>query len=45
VFGTVLISVCTGVHLYVFWRAASVPLVRQRVPLAALVATMQMGAG
>ena len=26
-FGTVLISVCTMMHIYVFWRAATVPVV------------------
>ncbi|MDY6989479.1 MAG: metallophosphoesterase [Thermodesulfobacteriota bacterium] len=31
-FGTILISVCTAMHLYVFWRAASVPLVDRHVP-------------
>ena len=38
-FGTVLLSVITVLHLYLFWRAASVPLVKQRVPRAALVGT------
>ena len=30
-FGTVLISVCTLMHIYVFWRAATVPMVHQCV--------------
>jgi uncharacterized protein len=32
VFGIILISATTLVHLYVFWRAASVPIVARRVP-------------
>jgi predicted MPP superfamily phosphohydrolase len=40
VFGTVLISACTLMHIYVFWRAASVPFVARHVPLQIL-----MGAG
>ncbi len=31
-FGTLLIAVCTAMHVYVFWRAGSVPLVARRVP-------------
>ena len=30
-FGTILISACTLMHLYVFWRAASVPFVDRHV--------------
>ncbi|MCM2286713.1 MAG: metallophosphoesterase [Desulfobacula sp.] len=30
-FGTILISVCTFMHVYVFWRAASVPFVKQHI--------------
>jgi len=32
VFGTILISACTFMHIYVFWRAASVPFVNRHVP-------------
>jgi hypothetical protein len=32
VFGIILISACTLIHIYVFWRAASVPIVARRVP-------------
>jgi predicted MPP superfamily phosphohydrolase len=32
VFGTILISSCTLMHLYIFWRAASVPFVELHVP-------------
>jgi uncharacterized protein len=32
VFGIILISACTLIHIYVFWRAASVPLVDRHVP-------------
>jgi len=38
-FGTILISVCTVMHLYVFWRAASVPFVQGHVPKKILIAT------
>ena len=31
-FGTVLISICTVMHLYVFWRLSTVPLVEKHVP-------------
>ncbi len=31
-FGIVLIAIATLMHLYVFWRAASVPLLKSRVP-------------
>ena len=31
-FGTILISACTFMHIYVFWRAASVPFVNRHVP-------------
>jgi predicted MPP superfamily phosphohydrolase len=34
VFGTVLISICTFMHIYVFWRVGSVPFVVRRVPRA-----------
>ncbi|MGE5236788.1 MAG: metallophosphoesterase [Acidobacteriota bacterium] len=36
-FGTVLIAACTVMQLYVFWRAATVPLVARRVPRRLLV--------
>ena len=38
-FGNILISICTLMHIYVFWRAASVPLINRHVPLALLIAT------
>ena len=38
VFGTVLISITTLMHVYVFWRAASVPFVKRHVSLILLVA-------
>jgi predicted MPP superfamily phosphohydrolase len=31
VFGTILISVCTFMHVYVFWRAASIPFIDQHI--------------
>ena len=37
VFGTVLILVCTFMHIYVFLRAASVPLVSRHVPRKVLI--------
>jgi predicted MPP superfamily phosphohydrolase len=36
-FGTILISICTLMHIYVFWRTAAVPLVNRHVPLNLLV--------
>ena len=36
-FGTILISVCTLMHIYVFWRAASVPLVNRHVSRKVLI--------
>ena len=36
-FGTILISVCTVMHIYVFWRAASVPFVDRHVPKMILI--------
>jgi predicted MPP superfamily phosphohydrolase len=36
-FGTILISVCTFMHVYVFWRAASVPFVERHVPRKILI--------
>lgn len=41
-FGTILLSICTVMHLYVFWRAATVPLVVRYLPRTVLVAA---GAG
>jgi predicted MPP superfamily phosphohydrolase len=38
-FGTILISVCSLMHFYVFWRAASVPFVNRHVPLHLLIVT------
>ena len=37
-FGTILISACTLMHIYVFWRAASVPLVDRHVARGLLIA-------
>ena len=36
-FGTVLISAVTLMHVYVFWRAASVPFVAGHVPRTILI--------
>jgi predicted MPP superfamily phosphohydrolase len=36
-FGTILISICTLMHIYVFWRIASVPLVIRYVSLSLLI--------
>ena len=38
-FGTILISVCTFMHIYVFRRAASVPFVNRHVPRKILIGT------
>jgi predicted MPP superfamily phosphohydrolase len=38
-FGTILISVCTLMHIYVFLRIASVPFVNRHVPLNLLILT------
>lgn len=38
-FGIILITVVTMMHLYVFWRGASVPLVARHVPRAVLAGT------
>lgn len=32
-FGSILILLITAMHVYVFWRAASVPLVKRHVPI------------
>jgi predicted MPP superfamily phosphohydrolase len=37
VFGTILISACTFMHIYVFWRAASVPFLDRHVPRKILI--------
>jgi hypothetical protein len=37
-FGTILISISTLMHIYVFWRVTSVPLVRRYVSLYLLIA-------
>jgi len=37
-FGTILISVCTAMHMYLFWRAASVPFVMQHASKRTLIA-------
>jgi len=31
-FGTILISIVTLMHVYVFWRAVSVPFIKSRIP-------------
>jgi predicted MPP superfamily phosphohydrolase len=36
-FLTIFLSVWTGLHLYVFWRAASIPFVRHILPLKFLI--------
>jgi predicted MPP superfamily phosphohydrolase len=36
-FGIILISACTLMHIYVFWRAASVPLVNRHVSRKLLI--------
>lgn len=36
-FGIILVSACTVMHVYVFWRAASVPLVHRHVPRKLLI--------
>jgi len=38
-FGTILISICTVMHVYVFWRAASVPFVDQHISKKVLIGT------
>lgn len=38
-FGIILISVITVMHVYVFWRAASVRFVRRHVPMKYLIGT------
>jgi predicted MPP superfamily phosphohydrolase len=37
VFGTILISICTLMQIYVFWRAATVPFVKRHVSLKVLI--------
>ena len=36
-FGFVLTSAVTMMHVYVFWRAASAPLLKRHVPLKVLI--------
>ena len=36
-FGTILISLCTLMHIYIFWRAASVPFIKRHVPRKILI--------
>ena len=31
-FGTILISIVTLMHVYVFWRAVSVPFIKSHIP-------------
>jgi len=37
-FGTILTAAVTLMHLYVFWRASTVPVIKRRVPRAVLLA-------
>ncbi|MDI6688550.1 MAG: metallophosphoesterase, partial [Desulfobacterales bacterium] len=36
-FRTILISACTFMHIYVFWRAASVPFINRHVSRKVLI--------
>ena len=36
-FGTILISICTFMHVYVFWRAATVPFVDRHISKKVLI--------
>lgn len=36
-FGTILIIICTLMHIYVFWRIASVPLINRHLPRKILI--------
>ena len=38
-FGTILISIITVLHIYVFWRAASVPWLKSRVSAKVIIGT------
>lgn len=38
-FGTILIAVCTLMHLYVFWRASSVPFVKNHISIKIFAGT------
>lgn len=38
-FGTILISVCTFMHVYVFWRIASIPFVEQHISRKGFIGT------
>jgi predicted MPP superfamily phosphohydrolase len=38
-FGTILISVCTFMHVYVFWRTASIPFVEQHISRKGFIGT------
>ena len=38
-FGVILISAITLMHIYVFWRAASVPFVQRKVRRSLLIGT------
>ncbi len=38
-FGTILISVCTFMHIYVFWRASSVPFIKRHIPKNIFIGT------
>jgi len=36
-FGTILISIITFMHIYVFWRIASVPFLKKHIPIKILI--------
>ncbi|MBA3009979.1 MAG: metallophosphoesterase [Desulfobacula sp.] len=38
-FGTILISICTFMHVYVFWRGASIPFVEQHISRKIFIGT------
>jgi hypothetical protein len=38
-FGTILISVCTFMHVYVFWRTSSVPFIKRYMPKKIFIGT------
>jgi uncharacterized protein len=40
-FGTILISICTLMHIYVSWRTYSIPFVKQHVPIKIFIPLSQ----
>lgn len=38
-FGSILIVICSLIHLYVFWRISSVPFIKRHIPLKYLILT------